>query len=97
MNSSSSVGGWLSIASIPSGDSLAIRDLLSSYLYDEVTDQERAQVEQALESWPELQDELESLRQTVSVLHALPSVPAPRPFTFPSRRRSWRGGPSWLP
>lgn len=81
-----------------------VRDLLSPYLDDEVTEEERALVEQALAASGELQQDLETLRQTVSLLADLPSVPAPRPFTLseadvttaaPAPRRFF-GIPAWL-
>lgn len=59
-----------------------IRELLSPYLDDEVTDTERVQVEQALAASPELLRELETLRRTVALVTALPVVAAPRPFTL---------------
>jgi hypothetical protein len=82
-----------------------VRDLLSPYLDGEVTAAEREQVEAALADWPELRDDLESLRQTVSLLSALPAMAAPRPFTLADadvqpvaapqpKRRSWLSG--WL-
>jgi hypothetical protein len=58
------------------------RELLSPYLDDEVTPVERALVEGVLAESPELQSELDSLRQMVNLLHGLPSIPAPRPFTL---------------
>ncbi|RME48145.1 MAG: hypothetical protein D6796_06715, partial [Caldilineae bacterium] len=58
------------------------RSLLSPYLDGEVTPDERALVEGALARSPELRAELESLRQTVRMVRALPRVPAPRPFTL---------------
>ena len=51
-----------------------IRDLLSPYLDDEVTDEERALVEQALAASAELQGELETLRRTMALVAALPPV-----------------------
>jgi anti-sigma factor RsiW len=59
-----------------------IRDLLSPYLDGEVTQEERALVEQALAASAELQRELETLRRTVALVTALPPMPAPRPFTL---------------
>ena len=59
-----------------------IRDLLSPYLDGEVTQEERALVEQALAASAELQRELELLRRTVALVTALPPIPAPRPFTL---------------
>ena len=66
----------------PQPDIEIVRDLLSPYLDEEVTDEERALVDAALADSPELQDELESLRQTVALVAELPHVPAPRPFTL---------------
>jgi chemotaxis protein histidine kinase CheA len=59
-----------------------VRDLLSPYLDGEVTAEERALVEEALNTSAELRRELETLRQTVSMVSALPPMPAPRPFTL---------------
>ena len=80
------------------------RDLLSPYLDKEVTAEERAFVEKAMAASPELQHELETLRQTVSLVRALPPRPAPRPFTLseaevqPVRPTSGprRAFPTWL-
>ncbi len=81
-----------------------IRDLLSPYMDDEVTAEERALVEQGLDLSPELSRELEMLRQTTSLLSALPQMPAPRPFTLSEAdvkpmgvapRRSF-GWPVWV-
>jgi len=58
------------------------RDLLSPYLDGEVTAEERALVEQALAASTELRADLETMRQTVTLVAALPRVPAPRPFTL---------------
>ena len=59
-----------------------IRELLSPYLDNEVSEEERILVEQAVSASPELTTELEALRQTVANISALPYVPAPRPFTL---------------
>ncbi len=59
-----------------------IRELLSPYLDDAVTADERARVENALAQSPELRAELDSLRATVQLMQSLPRVPAPRPFTL---------------
>src|SRR5215510_7781357 len=59
-----------------------IRELLSPYLDGEVTEDERLWVEQAIATSPELRQELESLRQMVNMLAALPSMAAPRPLTL---------------
>lgn len=66
----------------PQPDIEIIRDLLSPYLDDEVTDDERALVDAALTDSPELRDELESMQQTVALVADLPRVSAPRPFTL---------------
>jgi hypothetical protein len=59
-----------------------VRDLLSPYLDGEVTDEERALVEEAIATSPELREDLETLRQTVALVASLPRVAAPRPFTL---------------
>ncbi len=58
------------------------RDLLSPYLDDEVTAEERRLVEQVVAASDETRRELETLRQTVSLVAGLPQMPAPRPFTL---------------
>lgn len=73
-----------------------VRELLSPYLDDEVTTEERVLIEQTLATSPELTQELESLRLTVAQLTALPRVPAPRPFTLSeadiqSVKSKWKG------
>jgi anti-sigma factor RsiW len=79
--------------------------LLSAYLDGEVTPAERAQVEQALAHSPEMTGELAELRQTVSMISALPKMAAPRPFTLPladvtpatppRKQRRWFAVPMW--
>ena len=79
--------------------------LLSAYLDGEVTPAERAQVEQALAHSPEMARELAELRQTVSLVSALPKMAAPRPFTLtladvtpsvpPRQQRRWFAVPMW--
>ncbi len=59
-----------------------IYDLLSPYLDDEVSEEERNLVEQALANSLELRQTLDSLRQTVDLVAALPALAAPRPFTL---------------
>lgn len=82
-----------------------LRDLLSPYLDNEVTAEERRLVEQGLATSVELRQELESLRQTVALIAALPPVPAPRPFTLteaqvrpaaPTARKGLFGLPLWV-
>jgi len=70
------------VEGIPANSIDQARDLLSPYLDGEATPAERALVEAALAQSPALQAELESLRQTVSMVNALPHIPAPRPFTI---------------
>lgn len=53
---------------------------LSAYLDDELTPQERRRLEAQLAEDPDLRAELEALRNTVSLVRDLPSVPAPRNF-----------------
>ncbi len=57
-------------------------DLLSSYLDDQVTPEERAYIERHVSTCMSCQLELQSLRQTVAILQALPRVPVPRAFTL---------------
>jgi hypothetical protein len=80
-----------------------VRNLLSPYLDGQVTPEEQSLVEEALAASPELQQELASLRQTVTMLAALPRVPAPRAFTLseamvgkaaPQTKGFW-GLPNW--
>ena len=81
-----------------------IYDLLSPYLDGEVTEEERVLVEQALAASPEVQQELDSLRQTITMIQALPQVSAPRPFTLsqadiqpaaPAPKKSFWRLPGW--
>ena len=80
------------------------RDLLSPYLDGEVSEEERILVETTLATSPELGQELESLRQTIAQVAALPRMAAPRPFTLseadvgiatPASKRLF-GLPLWL-
>ena len=57
-------------------------DLLSSYLDNQVTPEQRAYIERHLHTCASCQLELQSLRQTVAMLQALPRVPVPRAFTL---------------
>lgn len=57
-------------------------ELLSAYMDGEITSSERTMLEQRLAHEPQLRGELETLRQTVSWIHALPPVHAPRNFTL---------------
>lgn len=82
--------------------------MLSSYLDDELSVSERKELEQRLSVDEELRAELESLRETVDLVHSLPYLKAPRNFTldpsiygsttktnnvtFLSRKMVWRLG-----
>lgn len=55
---------------------------LSAYLDGELADHERTTLEGRLQSDPALQRELQSLRQTVTLIQGLPDLPAPRNFTL---------------
>ena len=59
-----------------------LRELLSSYIDGEVTDAERARVEEHLATCDACREELESLRWTVSVLAEMPEVQTSRSFVF---------------
>lgn len=75
-------------------------ELLSAYLDNQVTAAERGRVQQHLQGCSACQAELNSLRQTISMLHALPRVAVPRAFTLseaqvrvgrPSAQPAWLG------
>ncbi|MEM9952823.1 MAG: hypothetical protein AAF846_14545 [Chloroflexota bacterium] len=57
-------------------------ELLSAYLDAMLSDDERKQLEMRLEREPFLRSELASMRQTVTMIHALPTLKAPRNFTI---------------
>ena len=61
-----------------------VRDNLSAYLDGRLTDRERAKVERHLASCQACQEDLASLRQTVSILRRVPPRPVPRSFVLPS-------------
>ena len=64
-------------------DSRRITDeLLSAYIDDEVTEQERALVEAAIAQDEEIAWRLKSLRHTVVLLRDLPEMPLPRSFAL---------------
>jgi hypothetical protein len=73
-------------------------ELLSLYLDGALSDSERAALEVRLQTDAELRGELESLRQTVSLLRALPPRRAPRNFTLSAsqvtRSARWMGFPT---
>ena len=57
-------------------------ELLSAYIDGELTNDERITLEQRLAKDSFLQHELNSLRSTVSLIHTLPPMTAPRNFTL---------------
>ena len=85
----------------PSQDAHIDGELLSAYLDGQVKPEELRRVETHLGTCPACQSELASLRQTVTMLHALPRVPVPRAFTLSEaqvglRRPAPAGGPTWF-
>jgi anti-sigma factor RsiW len=59
-----------------------VAELLSAYIDDEVSVDERALVEEHLATCTACAQDLTTLRQTVALLGELPQVAAPRPFTL---------------
>lgn len=59
-----------------------VAELLSAYIDDEVSADERALVEEHLGTCPVCVQDLTTLRQTVTLLGDMPHVAAPRPFTL---------------
>jgi hypothetical protein len=57
-------------------------EMLSAYIDGEVTEQERALIEAAIAADEEVAWRLNSLRQTVNLLHDLPELALPRSFTL---------------
>ncbi|MFN8495142.1 MAG: hypothetical protein U0350_46505 [Caldilineaceae bacterium] len=57
-------------------------ELLSAYIDDMVTEDEKALIETALLAEPEVAWRLETLRYTVNLLHTLPTMALPRSFTL---------------
>lgn len=57
-------------------------ELLSAYLDGGLAAVERQALERRLAAEPQLRDELAALRETVSLLHQLPPLKAPRNFTL---------------
>ncbi len=56
--------------------------LLSAYLDDELTVEERIQFEERLQSDSQLQAELDELRQTIAFIQQMPLLKAPRNYTL---------------
>jgi anti-sigma factor RsiW len=72
---------------------------LRDYLFDELNETERAEVEAYLETSPEAQEELAGLRLTQQALLSVPEEEIPRRIAFvsdkvfePSRTRRWWNG-----
>jgi hypothetical protein len=68
-------------------------ELLSAYLDGELSHRERTALEQQLAQDPVLRSALQGLRETVSLVHALPRLKAPRNFTLDA---SHHAVPWWL-
>ncbi len=74
-------------------------DLLSAYLDHQVTAGERARVDAHLATCAVCRAELESLRQTVALVRALPRVAVPRAFTLSEQKAGIRrpmAQPGWF-
>lgn len=77
-------------------------ELLSAYLDDEVSAQERAQIERALAQDPDTAWRLNALRQTVALVKELPRLTLPRSFTLSEadiapRAQTSARAPWWRP
>lgn len=57
-------------------------ELLSAYLDNEVTDEERSMIETAIATDPTVAWQVNSLRETIQLLQALPPLMLPRSFTM---------------
>src|SRR5512143_861251 len=69
-------------------------EALSAYLDGQLSERDRARLQQRVTADPELQRALEGLSQTKIILHSAPRRRAPRNFTLnpkmvPQRRRGW--------
>ena len=73
-----------------------LRELLSSYIDDEVSDSERRRVERHLSKCEECRQELESLRVTVTALRQLPEIQTARSFAITAEPQPMRGGLGWV-
>src|SRR5579859_2737013 len=62
-------------------------ELLSAYLDNHLSPEERALLEQRLGQEPALQQTLEELRMTVALVRALPTLSPPRSFAISSAPR----------
>lgn len=70
---------------------------LSSYLDGELNDREKNKLEQLLRANPDLQNELEQLRQTRAMLRTMPRKKAPRNFTLSPEMAAARKPRFWVP
>jgi hypothetical protein len=73
-------------------------DLLSAFLDRQTTQDERTRIETHLQTCAGCRAELESLRRTVALLHALPRVSVPRAFTLSEAQAGIRrpvANPGW--
>ncbi len=59
-----------------------LEETISSYIDDELSPQERAEVDSHLKTCAHCAWHLRTLRQTVAMVKELPTVPVPRPFTI---------------
>ncbi len=73
-----------------------LRELLSSYIDDEVSDSERRRVERHLPTCEECRQELESLRVTVTALRQLPEIQTARSFAITAEPQPMRDGLGWV-
>ena len=73
-----------------------LRELLSSYIDDEVSDSERRRVERHLSTCEECRQELESLRVTVTALRQLPEIQTARSFAITAPIEPAKGGLRWV-
>jgi anti-sigma factor RsiW len=56
--------------------------LLSAYIDNKLTNEERVSLESRLQSDPALQEELAALRETVALIRQMPKLKAPRSYTL---------------
>ena len=73
-----------------------MRELLSSYIDDEVSDSERRRVESHLSECDECRRELESLRMTVLALRRLPEIQTTRSFAISENPGPAGEGMRWV-
>ena len=73
-----------------------LRELLSSYIDDEVSDSERRRVERHLSTCEECRQELDSLRVTVTALRQLPEIQTARSFAISAEPQPVSDGLGWV-